>query len=146
MRHKKHAFYPLGRGLGGKVGKALVSRAGGQWFESRPRQGFSPGVNFKNCVRLCWGCVLGKGTLPPFPTPSDESINRGLVCVARIPSNTDFKDPDAHVLDGWVPATVTHVPSMHTTSRSRNAATYVVENKKRSYTHFLLSTGRTQKV
>ena len=29
------------------------------------------------------------------PTPSDESINRGLVCVARIPSYTDFKDPDA---------------------------------------------------
>ena len=34
------------------------------------------------------------------PTLSDESINRGLVCVARIPSCTDSKDPDAHVLDG----------------------------------------------
>ena len=45
-------------------------------------------------------CVLGKGTLPPFPTLSDESINQGLVCVARIPSSTDLKDPDAHVLDG----------------------------------------------
>jgi hypothetical protein len=43
------------------------------------------------------------------PTLSDESINRGLVCVARIPSCTDSKDPDAHVLDGWVPATKTHV-------------------------------------
>ena len=72
-------------------------------------------------VRVCgfdargrW-CVLGKGTLLPFPTLSDESINRGLVCVARIPSSTDFKDPDAHVLDGWVPATATRVPSMHLT-------------------------------
>jgi hypothetical protein len=34
------------------------------------------------------------------PTLSDESINRGLVCVARIPTCTDTKDPDAHVLDG----------------------------------------------
>ena len=67
---------------------------------SRRQGSFSPGVNDKNCVRLCWGCVLGKGTLPPFPTASDESIHRGLVCVARIPSNTGFKDPDAHVLDG----------------------------------------------
>ena len=36
----------------------------------------------------------------PAPTLSDESINRGPVCVARIPSYTDLKDPDAHVLDG----------------------------------------------
>ena len=48
-------------------------------------------------------------------TLSDGSINRGLVCVARIPSSTDLKDPDAHVLDGWVPATTTCVPSMHMT-------------------------------
>jgi len=45
-------------------------------------------------------CVLGKDALLLFPTPSDESINRGLVCVACTPSYTDFKDPDAHVLDG----------------------------------------------
>ena len=51
-------------------------------------------------VRLCLWCILGKGTLSPFPTLSDESINRGLVCVARILSSTDLKDPDVHVPDG----------------------------------------------
>jgi hypothetical protein len=46
---------------------------------------------------------------------SDGTLNRGLVCVARIRSYTDLKDPDAHVLDGWVPATrkrcTKHAPS-----------------------------------
>jgi hypothetical protein len=32
---------------------------------------------------------------------SDGTLNRGLVCVTRIRSYTDLKDPDAHVLDGW---------------------------------------------
>jgi hypothetical protein len=39
---------------------------------------------------------------------SDGMLNRGLVCVTRIRSYTDLKDPDAHVLDGWVPATRKH--------------------------------------
>jgi hypothetical protein len=34
------------------------------------------------------------------PTLSDKSINRGLICVARIPSYTDSKDSDARVLNG----------------------------------------------
>jgi hypothetical protein len=46
---------------------------------------------------------------------SDGTLNRGLVCVTRIRSYTDLKDPDAHVLDGWVPATrkrcTKHAPS-----------------------------------
>jgi hypothetical protein len=46
---------------------------------------------------------------------SDGTLTRGLVCVTRIRSYTDLKDPDAHVLDGWVPATrkrcTKHAPS-----------------------------------
>jgi len=44
----------------------------------------------------------------PISTPLDKSINRGLVCYACIPTYTDFKDPDTHVLDGLVPVTRTH--------------------------------------
>ncbi len=46
------------------------------------------------------------------PTPSDESINRGLVCVACIPSHTDLKDPDAHSKTGECQLQK-HVPCMH---------------------------------
>jgi hypothetical protein len=49
---------------------------------------------------------------------SDGTLNRGLVCITRIRSYTDLKDPDAHVLDGWVPATrkrcTKHAPSSKT--------------------------------
>jgi hypothetical protein len=57
------------------------------------------------------------------PTLSDMSINRGLVCVARIPSCTDSKDPDARVLDGWVPATKTHVGLASTHSPCKGNST-----------------------
>ena len=81
-------------------------------------------------VRLCRWCVLGKGTLPPFPTLSDESLNRGLVCVARTPSSTDFKDPNARVLDGWMPATATHVLGMHMTPKDEMRLPKMVEKLK----------------
>ena len=81
--------------------KALDFQSEGPGFESHSRL-VKKGIFLleSTLYRLCQWCVLGKDTLPPFPTLSDESINRGLVCVARIPSSTDFKDPDAHVLDG----------------------------------------------
>ena len=40
---------------------------------------------------------MGSNSIP-LKTPSDESINRGLVC-ARM-HFTDSKDSDVHVLDG----------------------------------------------
>ena len=89
---------PATGGRGGTVDKALGFLAEGPGFESQSRR-----QGLLSWNQLCTDskrCVLGKDTLPPFSTLSDESINRGLVCVARIPSSTDFKDPDAHVLDG----------------------------------------------
>ena len=51
---------------------------------------------------------MGSNSIPP-KTPSDESINRGLVCThMHFTQNTDSKDPDIHVLDGSMPATKTH--------------------------------------
>ena len=37
---------------------------------------------------------MGSNSIPP-KTPSDESINRGLICAYM-----NSKDPDVHVLDG----------------------------------------------
>ena len=42
---------------------------------------------------------MGSNSIPP-KTPSDESINRGLVCAYMHFHRTDSKDPDVHVLDG----------------------------------------------
>ena len=39
---------------------------------------------------------MGSNSIPP-KTPSDESINRGLVCAYM---HCIAKDPDVHVLDG----------------------------------------------
>ena len=43
---------------------------------------------------------MGSNSIPQ-KTPSDESINRGLVCAyMHFFHRTDSKDPDVHVLDG----------------------------------------------
>ena len=59
---------------------------------------------------LLWGHFLVEGIFPleltwvqtPIPpkTPSDESINRGLVCAHMHFIARTQKDPDVHVLDG----------------------------------------------
>jgi hypothetical protein len=84
---------------------------------------------------------------------SGGTLNRGLVCVTRIWSNTDLKDPDAHVLDGWVPATrkrTKHAPSLksecgHLNGGKSKAVTYAFppgyrenaeEEKKKNLSHF----------
>ena len=43
-----------------------------------------------------------------LPKLSDESINRGLVCGHMHSKAQTQKNPDFHVLDGWMPATKTH--------------------------------------
>ena len=47
-------------------------------------------------------------------TPSDESINQGLVCAHMHFITRTQKDPDICILDGWMVATKTHrhAPSM----------------------------------
>ena len=42
---------------------------------------------------------MGSNSIPP-KTPSDESINRGLVCAYMHFIARTQKDPDVHVLDG----------------------------------------------
>ena len=42
---------------------------------------------------------MGSNSIPT-KTPSDESINRCLVCAHHAFHRTDSKDPDVHVLDG----------------------------------------------
>ena len=84
-------------------------------------------------VRYSLGIFSGRGDFPleltwvqtAFPqTPSDESINRGLVYAHNAFHRTDSKDPDVHVLDGWMPATK-NTPSTHH-PRRRNVTTLMV--------------------
>ena len=53
-------------------------------------------------MELTWVLTLFPKTL------LDESINQGLVCAHMHSTTQTHKDPDIHVLDGWMQATKTH--------------------------------------
>ena len=80
------------------------------------RCGFDPPLSFQQR-----GFSLGANMGSDSPkTLSDESINRGLACAHKCFPLHQLKDPDIHVLDGWMLATKT--PNMcH--PRRRNVTT-----------------------
>ena len=82
-----------------QIGICSVGRV---WARCPQRRGFDPPLGTFSVegifpLELTW-------VQTPFPpkTPSDESINRGLVCAYAYMHfhRTDSKDPDVHVLDG----------------------------------------------
>ena len=75
------------------------SSVGSAWARCPQRRGFDPPLGtFSGRGDFSLGVNMGSNSIPP-KTPSDESINRGLVCTHAF-HRTDSKDPDVHVLDG----------------------------------------------
>ena len=86
------------------------SSVGSAWARCPQRRGFDPPL----------GTFSVKGIFPleltwvqtPFPPPKKNSFGweykpRSSLCIHAF-HRTDSKDPDVHVLDGWMPATKTH--------------------------------------
>ena len=84
------------------------SSVGSAWARCPQRRRFDPPLGTFSVegifpLELTWV----QNSIPP-KTPSDESINPGSSLYIHAFHRTDSKDPDVHVLDGWMPATKTH--------------------------------------
>ena len=80
------------------------SSVGSAWARCPQRRGFYPPLGtFSGIGDFSLGVNMGSNSIPP-KTLSDE---RSSLCTHAF-HRMDSKDPDVHVLDGWMPATKTH--------------------------------------
>ena len=83
------------------------SSVGSAWARCPQCRGFDPPLGtLSGRGDFSLGVNMGSNSIPP-KTPSDESINRGLVC-AHMHFITWTQKILTFMIDGWMPATKTH--------------------------------------
>ena len=137
MTHLKAKYQNKWKAKEGQIGQIRLiwgrnSSVGSAWARCPQRWGFDPPLEtFSGRGDFSLGVNMGSNSIPPN-TLSDESYKpRSSLCTHAL-HRTDSKDPDVHVLDGWMPATKTQ-PSTHH-PRRRNVTTLIVGLKNGSHT------------
>ena len=84
------------------------SSVGRVWACCPQRSGFDPPLEtFSGRGDFSLGVNMGSNSIPPKNSFGWEYKPRSSLCTHAF-HRTDSKDPDIHVLDGWMPATKTH--------------------------------------
>ena len=84
------------------------SSVGSAWARCPQRRGFDPPLGtFSGRGDFSLGVNMDSNSIPPKNSFGWEYKSRSSLCTHAF-HRMDSKDPDVHVLDGWMPATKTH--------------------------------------
>ena len=124
-------FFQLCKGLvpwsGGRN-----SSVGSAWARCPQHHGFDPPLGtFSGRGDFSLGVNMGSNSIPPKNSFGWEYKPRSSLCTHAF-HRTDSKDPDVHVLDGWMPATKKH--TQHAPSTKTECDYLSGWIKKRSHT------------